>query len=72
MAKHTIVLIPGDGIGLEVTAGATRRVLEATGLWVEWVELAAKSVTAFFEVMTRSGSLRRVGVRWPTRFHADG
>jgi isocitrate dehydrogenase (NAD+) len=40
MAKHTIVLIPGDGIGPEVTA-ATRRVIEAAGLSVEWVELPA-------------------------------
>jgi isocitrate dehydrogenase (NAD+) len=40
MAKHTIVLIPGDGIGPEVTR-ATRRVLEAAGLSVEWVELPA-------------------------------
>ncbi len=40
MAKHTIVLIPGDGIGPEVTS-ATRRVLEAAGLSVEWVELPA-------------------------------
>ncbi len=40
MAKHTIVLIPGDGIGPEVTR-ATRRVLESAGLSVEWVELPA-------------------------------
>src|SRR5436189_4275722 len=40
MAKHTIVLLPGDGIGPEVT-GATRRVVEAAGLSVEWVELPA-------------------------------
>jgi isocitrate dehydrogenase (NAD+) len=40
MAKHTIVLIPGDGIGPEVTA-ATRRVLEAAGASIEWVELPA-------------------------------
>jgi isocitrate dehydrogenase (NAD+) len=40
MAKHTIVLIPGDGIGPEVTAAA-RRVLEAAGLSVEWVTLPA-------------------------------
>jgi isocitrate dehydrogenase (NAD+) len=40
MAKHTIVMIPGDGIGPEVM-GATRRVLEAAGLSVEWVELLA-------------------------------
>ena len=35
MAKHTIVLIPGDGIGPEVTA-ATVRVLEASGAPLEW------------------------------------
>ena len=40
MAKHTIVLIPGDGIGPEVTRAA-RRVIEAAGLPVEWVELPA-------------------------------
>ena len=40
MAKHTIVLIPGDGIGLEVTHAA-RRVIEATGLSVTWVEALA-------------------------------
>src|SRR5688500_19397606 len=43
MAKHTIVLIPGDGIGPDVT-GAARRVLEAAGLSVEWVELPAGAV----------------------------
>jgi len=36
MAKHTIVLIPGDGIGPEVTS-AGRRVLEAAGLDVHWI-----------------------------------
>jgi isocitrate dehydrogenase (NAD+) len=40
MAKHTIVCIPGDGIGPEVMA-ATRRVLEAGGLSVEWVQVPA-------------------------------
>src|SRR5438034_5025994 len=40
MAKHTIVLIPGDGIGPEVTSAA-RRVLEAAGFSVEWLELPA-------------------------------
>src|SRR5437868_6893583 len=43
MAKHTIVLIPGDGIGPEVT-GAARRVIEAAGLSVEWIELPAGAV----------------------------
>jgi isocitrate dehydrogenase (NAD+) len=40
MAKHTIVLIPGDGIGPEVT-NATKRVIAAAGLQAEWVELPA-------------------------------
>ncbi len=33
--KHTITLIPGDGIGPEV-AEATQRVLEAAGMSIEW------------------------------------
>src|SRR5277367_6579107 len=40
MAKHTIVLIPGDGIGPEVTTAA-RRVLDAAGFPAEWVVLPA-------------------------------
>ncbi|HEX8916750.1 MAG TPA: isocitrate/isopropylmalate dehydrogenase family protein [Humisphaera sp.] len=40
MAKHTLVLIPGDGIGPEVTTAA-RRVMEAAGLSADWVELPA-------------------------------
>jgi isocitrate dehydrogenase (NAD+) len=35
--RHPVVLIPGDGIGPEVTA-AVCRVLEAVGAPVEWVE----------------------------------
>ena len=33
--KHTITLIPGDGIGPEIV-GATVRVIEATGVEIEW------------------------------------
>jgi isocitrate dehydrogenase (NAD+) len=33
--KHTITLIPGDGIGPEIVA-ATVRVIEATGVDIEW------------------------------------
>jgi isocitrate dehydrogenase (NAD+) len=33
--RHTITLIPGDGIGPEV-ADATRRVLEAAGVTIDW------------------------------------
>ena len=43
MAKHTVVLIPGDGIGPEVTWSA-RRVVEAAGVEVEWQEMPAGAV----------------------------
>ncbi len=35
MAKHTITLIPGDGIGPEIVA-ATVKIIEATGVDIEW------------------------------------
>ena len=35
MAKHTVTLIPGDGIGPELTT-AMCRVVEATGVDIEW------------------------------------
>jgi isocitrate dehydrogenase (NAD+) len=41
---HTITLIPGDGIGPEV-ADATRRVVDATGVKIDWeVQLAGAGV----------------------------
>ena len=40
MATHQAVLIAGDGIGPEVTA-AVRRILEAAGAPIEWVECRA-------------------------------
>lgn len=33
--KHTVSLIPGDGIGPEVTT-ATRKIIDATGVKIEW------------------------------------
>jgi isocitrate dehydrogenase (NAD+) len=35
MARHTVTLIPGDGIGYEVSAAA-RRVIDASGADIEW------------------------------------
>jgi isocitrate dehydrogenase (NAD+) len=35
MGKHTVVLIPGDGIGPEVIEAA-RKVIEATGVEIQW------------------------------------
>jgi isocitrate dehydrogenase (NAD+) len=40
MSTHDVVLIPGDGIGPEVTA-AVRRVLAAAGAKLSWVERSA-------------------------------
>src|ERR1700687_2121070 len=37
---HKVTLIPGDGIGPEVSAAAVR-VLEATGVRLEWESFAA-------------------------------
>ena len=45
MATHTITLIPGDGIGPEVT-NAVLRILAATGVSIEW-ERHDAGVTAF-------------------------
>src|SRR3954462_3451716 len=40
MARHTVVLIPGDGIGPEVSSAA-RRVIDAAGVDFEWIEMPA-------------------------------
>jgi len=42
MTKHKVTLITGEGIGPEVAA-ATRRILEATGVQIEWEEIAGRS-----------------------------
>jgi isocitrate dehydrogenase (NAD+) len=42
MTKHKVTLIPGEGIGPEVAA-ATRRILEATGVQIDWEEIAGRS-----------------------------
>jgi isocitrate dehydrogenase (NAD+) len=47
---HLVTLIPGDGIGPEVSE-ATRRVLDATGVPVEWVVEEAGA-----EVLAREGT----------------
>src|SRR5918912_864301 len=40
MARHTVVLIPGDGIGPEVSYAA-RKVIDAAGGSFDWVEMPA-------------------------------
>jgi isocitrate dehydrogenase (NAD+) len=42
MTRHRVTLIPGEGIGPEVAA-ATRRILEATGVQINWEEIAGRS-----------------------------
>src|SRR5260370_4011053 len=42
MITHRVSLIPGEGIGPEVAA-ATRRILEATGVQIDWEEIAGRS-----------------------------
>lgn len=53
MRRHTVVLIPGDGIGPAVVKAA-RRVIEATGVEIEWKT---------FEVGTKA--LERYGTTLP-------
>jgi isocitrate dehydrogenase (NAD+) len=40
--RHKVTLIPGEGIGPEVAA-ATRRILEAAGVQIDWDELEART-----------------------------
>jgi isocitrate dehydrogenase (NAD+) len=42
MIRHRVTLIPGEGIGPEV-ASATRRILETTGVQIDWEEIAGRS-----------------------------
>ena len=42
MANHRVTLIPGDGIGPEVSSAA-KRCIEATGVKIEWDEVLAGS-----------------------------
>ncbi|MBC7529523.1 MAG: isocitrate dehydrogenase (NAD(+)) [Chthonomonadaceae bacterium] len=48
--RHTVTLLPGDGIGPEV-ADATVRVIEATGVKIEWEKMEAGA-----EVATKYGT----------------
>ncbi len=50
MAKHTVTLIPGDGIGPEITSAMTR-VVDATGVDIEW-----ETVEAGADVMDKYGT----------------
>src|SRR6266852_5804412 len=43
--RHKVTVIPGEGIGPEV-ASATRRIIDAAGVHIEWEELAARTDSA--------------------------
>ena len=53
--RHKVTLIPGEGIGPEVAA-ATKRVIDAVGVQIEWEELAARTDSA-----TEAGQLVNQG-----------
>jgi isocitrate dehydrogenase (NAD+) len=40
--KHTVTLLPGEGIGPEVSAAA-QRVLDASGVKIDWEVLGARA-----------------------------
>src|SRR5437016_10277732 len=44
MIRHKVTLIPGEGIGPEVAA-ATRHILEATGVQIDWEEITERAST---------------------------
>jgi isocitrate dehydrogenase (NAD+) len=68
--SYTVTLIPGDGIGPEV-AGAMRRVIEATGVKIEWEvqeagEMAIKRYgTPLPEQVLESVRRNKVGIKGP-------
>jgi isocitrate dehydrogenase (NAD+) len=68
---HTVTLIPGDGTGPELVE-ATRRVLEATGVELEWDEhpagedVYAAEGTPFPERTLESIKRNKVGIKGPT------
>ena len=67
---HTITLIPGDGIGPEVAA-ATRRVLEATGVKIDWevqeagAAIAEKRGTTLPEEVLASVRTNKIALKGP-------
>jgi isocitrate dehydrogenase (NAD+) len=69
--RHKVTLIPGEGIGPEVAA-ATRRVLEASAVQIDWEELEARTdkTTEAGQLVNQSAvdSVRknRVALKGPT------
>jgi len=68
--KHIITLIPGDGTGHEITE-ATKRVIEATGVDIEWdivhagAEVYEREGTVLPENVLKSLRKNKVGLKGP-------
>ena len=68
--KHTITLIPGDGIGPEIT-DATVKVVEATGVDIEWdivwagAEVYEKEGNVLPQKVIDSLKANKVGIKGP-------
>jgi len=68
--KHSITLIPGDGIGPEITR-AMVKVVEATGIDIKWdivnagAEVYEKEGTVLPESVINSLKKNRVGIKGP-------
>jgi isocitrate dehydrogenase (NAD+) len=69
--RHKVTVIPGEGIGPEVAA-ATRRIIDAAGVQIEWEELAARtdSGTEAGQLVNQAAidavRLNRVALKGPT------
>src|SRR4029077_2788375 len=69
--KHTITLIPGDGIGSEVS-GAVKQILAAAGVEITWDEIPARAeferrgVSFLQSGVIESIRENRVGLKGPT------
>ena len=71
--RHKVTLLPGEGIGPEVSA-ATRQILDAAGVQIDWEELGARAEntdkgTTGAEVLNQSAiesvKRNRVGLKGP-------
>ena len=54
--RHKVTLLPGEGIGPEVSR-AVRRILEAAGVQIDWEEIDARAADASDSVKPNGGSV---------------
>ena len=68
MARHRVTCIPGDGIGPEIMA-ATKIVLAATGVDIEWVDVEAGRdvMDKYGTPLPQSSSTRYATPAWPSK-----